>query len=99
MKLKKLISYSIFGLAAFSLSGCYTQLHVEDDDDDTTIIVFLPPPLPPSDFPPPPPPSYNPPPQKEKIRQTESPPQINDRIRDDLRNSGERNSSGKRNRR
>ncbi|MCH7723982.1 MAG: hypothetical protein IIC76_11730 [Bacteroidetes bacterium] len=106
--MKKRLSILLFGIgiAAFSLTGCYTQIAVQDDDsyvyhEPPPIIIFLPAPCP---QPVPVPPRQNilfpeNPPKKEKIRKPVTPPANNDRIRDDLRNSGGRNQGGKRNRR
>ena len=104
MQMKKYISLSIFGFIILNLSGCYTQLLVEDNSyDKDTIIVYYPEPQPcPYPFPPPPVPDpiqptifpYDPPaPEQpvEKYRQPEPPkPPSNDRIRNPLRNTGER---------
>lgn len=105
--MKKRLSILLFGIgiAAFSLTGCYTQIAVQDDDsyvyhEPPPIIIFLPAPCP---QPVPVPPRQNilfpeNPPKKEKIRKPVPPPS-KDKIRDDLRNSGGRNQGGKRNRR
>ncbi len=96
------LSVVLFGIAAISLTGCYTQIAMSDDNGYTysapepIIIIIQPPP------PPPVPPAVpepiieylaNP---KEKIRYSETRPPSNEGIRDDIRNSGGRNQGGKR---
>ncbi len=105
--MKKKLFIVLFGVAAISLTGCYTQLVVEEYDDTYVyqepqpIIIILPVPYP-QPIPLPAPPHY--PPKKPlqpvyKIRKPVPPPPNNDRIRDDIRNSGGRNDGGKRSRR
>jgi len=103
--MKKHLSIVLFGIAAISLTGCYTQIAVQENDDSYVynepipIIVYYPVPdpilvpIPPGQAPP-----HKPVQPKIKIRKPVPPPS-NDRIRDNLRNSGGRNQGGKRNRR
>ncbi len=103
--MKKQLSLVLFGIVSISLTGCYTQVAVQEDDDcyvyhePQPIIILLPAPYPPP-VPVPPPGPIIPfpenPPKKEKIRKPATPPPSNDRIRDDLRNSGGRNEGGRR---
>lgn len=104
--MKKHLSIALFGITAISLTGCYTQIAVQDDD---SYVYYEPPPiniLLPALYPQPVPvPSPGPiipfpenPPEKVKIRKSATPPQNDDRIRDDLRNSGGRNEGRRRSR-
>jgi len=105
-KMKKHLSIVLFGLAAFNLTGCYTQLVVPENDDTYVyhepipIIIYYPVPDPilepilPKQLPP-----HNPVQPIKKIRKPETPPPNNDRISDDIRNSGGRNEGGRRSRR
>jgi len=98
--MKKQLSLVLFGIVAISLTGCYTQLVIEEDDDSYVYQepyypapepIFIPVPAP---HPPKRPvqPVY-------KIRKPVTPPPNNDRIRDDIRNSGGRNDGGRKSRR
>ena len=99
--MKKFIPLILIGLVTLIFTGCYTQIAMTDDDGYTysapepIIIIILPPPPPPTvtapiiEYP------ANP---KGKIRNPETRPPRNDRIRDDLRNSGGRNEGGRRSR-
>jgi hypothetical protein len=105
-KMKKHLAIVLFGIAAFSLTGCYTQIAVQGNDDSYVynelipIIIYYPVPdpilvpIPPAQAPP-----YYPVQPIKKIKKPETPPPNKDRIRDDIRNSGGRNDSGKRARR
>ena len=103
--MKKQLFIVLFGVAALSLTGCYTQLVVGENDDSyvyqepTPIIIYYPVPEPiylpaPLPFPPQEPvqPIY-------KERKPVTPPPSKDRVRDDIRNSGGRNESGRNSRR
>jgi len=100
--MKKQLSIVLFGIAAISLTGCYTQLVVEENDDryvyqePIPVIIYYPAPEP--IFLPAPPPT-NPVETVYKIRKPVTPPSNNDRIRDDIRNSGGRDESGRNSRR
>ena len=110
--MKKRLFIVLFGVAAISLTGCYTQVAVQGDNDSYTysapasVIIII--------EPTPPPVIIHPiiggphplphPPQKPlepvyKIRKPVTPPPNNDRIRDDIRNSGGRNDGGRKSRR
>ena len=104
--MKKFIPFILVGLVTLIFTACYTQIAISDNDsyvyhEPPPIIILLPVPYPP---PVPVPPRQNipfpeNPPKKEKIRKPATPPPNNDRIRDDLRNSGGRNEGGRRSRR
>jgi len=98
--MKKLLSISLFGIAAISLTGCYTQLVVAEDDyyvysEPIPVIVYYPVPGPILVLEPIP----NPPQQPVyKTRKPVTPPPSKDRIRDDIRNSGGRIEGDRRSR-
>lgn len=100
--MKKQLSIVLFGIAAISLTGCYTQLVVEENDhsyvyqEPIPVIIYYPAPEP--IFLPAPPPT-NPVEPVYKIRKPVTPLSNNDRIRDDIRNSGGRDESGRNSRR
>ena len=106
--MKKQLSLVLFGIAAISLTGCYTQLVVQENDDTYVyhepipVIIYYPAPEPiPLQAPLPHPPT-NPVEPVYKIRKPVkpvTPPPNNDRIRDDIRNSGGRNDDGRKSRR
>lgn len=99
--MKKHLFIVLFGVAAVSLTGCYTQLVVEENDDSYVqpIIIYYPVPEPiPTPAPLPPPPT-KPDEPVYKIRKPVTPPPSKDRVRDDIRNSGGRNESGRNSRR
>lgn len=100
--MKKLLSILLFGVAAISLTGCYTQFAVQENDDSyvysepVPVIVYYPVPGPILILEPLP----NPPQQPVyKTRKPVAPPPRNVRKRDDIRNSGGRNEGGRRSRR
>ena len=102
--MKKHLFIVLFGVAAISLTGCYTQLVVEENDDDyvyqepVPVIIYYPVPVPEPIYLPAPPP--RPPDQPiYKERKPVTPPRSKDRVRDDIRNSGGRNESGRNSRR
>jgi len=103
-KMKKHLSVVLFGIVAFSFTGCYTQIAMQENDDSyvynepISITIYYPVPdlillpIPPEQAPP-----HNPIQPIKKIRKSVPLPS-KDRIRDDLRNSGGRNQGGKRSR-
>lgn len=100
--MKKQLFIVLFGAAALSLTGCYTQLVVEENDDSYVyqepipVIIYYPVPEP--IFLPVPQPTYPVEPVY-KERKPIKPPPGKDRIRDDIRNSGGRNDDGRKSRR
>jgi hypothetical protein len=100
--MKKRLSIVLFGIVAFGLTGCYTQLVVEEDDDyyvysePLPVIIYYPVPVPVFDPVPDPP---NEPEQPVYKTRKPVPPQNNYRKRDDIRNSGGRNEGENRSRR
>ena len=105
--MKKHLFIVLFGVSAISLTGCYTQLVVEENDDSYVYQepIYYPQPVPvpePIPFPAPPPrPPIKPdqPIYKERKPVAPPPPPSKDRVRDDIRNSGGRNESGRNSRR
>jgi len=104
--MKKHLSTVLFGIAAINLTGCYTQLLVQENDniymyhEPQPIIILYPPPCPqPVPRPRPIIPYPENPPKIEKIRKPVTAPRSNDGIRDDIRNSGGRNEGGRKSRR
>jgi hypothetical protein len=104
-KMKKQLFIVLFVVAAISLTGCYTQLVVEENDDSyiysepVPIIIYYPVPEPiylPVPLPCPPQEPVQP---IYKERKPETPPPSKDRVRDDIRNSGGRNDGGRNSRR
>lgn len=102
---KQLFIALLFLVAAISLTGCYTQLIVEEDGDSYVyqepIYYPIPVPVPepiylPSTIPEPPKGPERP---MYKERKPVTPPRSKDRVRDDIRNSGGRNESGRNSRR
>jgi hypothetical protein len=99
--MKKHLSIVLFGMAAIGLTGCYTQIVVEGNDDSYVyqepipVIIYYPAPetiLVPS---PVTHPIKKPVEPEYKLRKPVTPPPNNDRIRDDIRNSGGRNDGGR----
>jgi hypothetical protein len=106
--MKKHLSIVLFGIATISLTGCYTQVVVEENDDSyvyqepVPVIIYYPVPEPILVPGPPPHPPIKPIKPEYKIRKpdkTVTPPPKNERIRDDIRNSGGRNDGGRKSRR
>jgi len=103
--MKKQLCMVLFGLAAISLTGCYTQVAIEENDDSYVyqepipVIIYYPVPEPiylPAPLPNPPQEPVQP---IYKERKPVTPPRSKDRVRDDIRNSGGRNESGRNSRR
>ena len=106
--MKKHLSIVLFGIATISLTGCYTQVAVEENDNSyvyqepTPIIIIeaAPPPVViirpiiggPRPLPRPPKEPLQP---IYKERKPLTPPPSKDRVRDDIRNSGGRNDGGR----
>jgi len=95
----------LFGVAAISLTGCYTQVAIEENDDSYVyqeaipVIIYYPVPEPiylPAPLPNPPQEPVQP---IYKERKPVTTPTGKDRVRDDIRNSGGRNESGRNSRR
>jgi len=106
--MKKYLSILLFGVSAISLTGCYTQIAMQENDDSYTYsdpapIIIIEPAPPPVIIRPiigGPHPLPNPPQQPVyKTRKPVTPPPSNVRKRDDIRNSGGRNEGGRRSRR
>ena len=108
--MKKYISIVLFGVTAISLTGCYTQVAVEENDDSYVyqepipVIIYYPAPEPivlpvPRPINPVTPPPHKPVEPVYKERKPVTPPPSKDRIRDDIRNSGGRNDGGRKSRR
>lgn len=103
--MKNHLSIVLFGIAAISLTGCYTQLVVSVNNDTYVyhepipVIIYYPAPEPILVQAPLPHPLKEPVQPIYKIRKPETPPPNNDRISDDIRNSGGRNEGGRRSRR
>jgi hypothetical protein len=108
--MKKLLSIMLFGIAAISFTGCYTQIAVQEEENDDSYtysdpapIIIIEPAPPPVIIRPiigGPHPLPNLPQQPVyKTRKPVAPPRSNVRKRDDIRNSGGRNEGRKRNRR
>ena len=95
----------LLGVAASSLTGCYTQLVVEENNDSYVyqepipVIIYYPVPEPVLLPTPPHHPPQRPVEGEYKMRKPESPPPNNDRVRNDIRNSGGRNNDGRNRRR
>ena len=103
--MKNHLSIVLFGIAAISLTGCYTQLVVPENNvtyvyhEPIPVINYYPthePIIAQAPLPHQPKESVRP---IYKIRKPETPPPNNDRISDDIRNSGGRNEGGRRSRR
>jgi hypothetical protein len=101
-KMKKQLCLVLFGVAALSLTGCYTQVAVQEDDDRyeyQPVIIYYPVPEPiylPAPLP------YQPQEPVQPIykeRKPVTPPPSKDKVRDDSRNSGGRNDGGRKSRR
>ncbi len=103
--MKNHLSIVLFGIAAISLSGCYTQLVVPENNDTyvyhepVPVIIYYPAPEPIFIPVPAPHPPKRPVQPVYKIRKPVIPPPNEDRIRDDIRNSGGRNDGGRKSRR
>jgi hypothetical protein len=105
--MKKQLFMVLFGMTSISLTGCYTQVAVEENDDSyiyqepVPVIIYYPVPVPEPVFlpAPTPPPPKRPEQPIYKDRKPETPPKSKDRVRDDIRNSGGRNESGRTSRR
>jgi hypothetical protein len=103
--MKKHLSIILFGIAAITLTGCYTQVVVEENDDSyvyqepVPVIIYYPVPEPiylPAPIPPVPQEPVRP---IYKERKPVTSPPKKDRVRDDIRNSGGRNDNGRNSRR
>jgi len=103
--MKNHLSIVLFGIAAISLTGCYTQLVVPENNvtyvyhEPIPVIIYYPAPEPILVQAPLPHQPKEPVRPIYKIRKPETPPPNNDRISDDIRNSGGRNEGGRRSRR
>ncbi len=103
--MKKQLSLVLFGIVAISLTGCYTQLVVQENDDiyvyhePVPVIIYYPAPEPIFIPVPAPHPPKRPVQPVYKIRKPVTPPPNENRIRDDIRNSGGRNDGGRKSRR
>jgi len=104
--MKKHLSIVLFGMAAIGLTGCYTQIVVGENDDSYVyqepipmIDYYYPAPEPILEPPPYPHQQQKPVEPVYKVRKPVTPPPNNDRITDDIRNSGGRNDGGRKSRR
>ncbi len=103
--MKKQLSLVLFGIVAISFTGCYTQLVVQENDDiyvyhePVPVIIYYPAPEPIFIPVPAPHPPKRPVQPVYKIRKPVTPPPNENRIRDDIRNSGGRNDGGRKSRR